>query len=259
MVRHLLSHPRASDLGLDPAHVLARFRDQDPRWRHLLRVALEVFAEQHGADTAVEKTPAHLVHVPLILRWFPHARVILLVRDGRDAVLSMMAAGFTHDDLRRHACNWRRMACVGEEMAARFPRQLYTVRFEQLVARPEPTLRDLHTFLEIPFDPVQLKGGSSSAAVPSWEIEWKARATSAIDPGRSGAWRHLATDGQRWAMHAIMGDALTRLGYPDAHLDDCPSPSRVRHEAMARLWRAALHPAVRPLAASAWRRFRTID
>ena len=150
-------------------------------------------------------------------------------------------------------------ARLHEEMAARFPRQLYTVRFEQLVARPEPTLRDLHTFLEIPFDPVQLKGGSSSAAVPSWEIEWKARATSAIDPGRSGAWRHLATDGQRWAMHAIMGNALTRLGYPDAHLDDCPSPSRVRHEAMARLWRAALHPAVRPLAASAWRRFRTID
>ncbi len=258
MVRHLLGHPRASDLGLDPGDVLARFRDLDPRWRHLYRVALEIFAEGRGADVAVEKTPAHLVHVPRILQWYPDARVILLVRDGRDAVLSMMAAGFTHDDLRRHACNWRRMACMGEQLAARFPRHLCTVRFEHLIARPEQILRELHDFLGVPFDPVQLQDSSPSPAVPAWEAAWKARATRPVDPARAGAWRHLATDHQRWALHAVMGDALTRLGYPDAHLEDCPLPARARHLALARLWRAALHPAVRPITATAFRRIRTI-
>src|SRR5438874_2009800 len=31
-----------------------------------------------------EKTPTHLTHVPAILRLFPHARVICMLRDGRD-------------------------------------------------------------------------------------------------------------------------------------------------------------------------------
>jgi len=257
MVRHLLGHPRASDLNLTRDALIARFRDHDPRWRHLLRIALQSYASERGARTVVEKTPAHLLHVPRILQWYPDARIVVVLRDGRDAVLSMLAAEFTHGDLRRHACNWRRMAELGEELAVRYPRHLHTVRFEDLVTRPRAVLTELHAFLDMPMHPDQLDSGPSSDAIPAWETAWKSSATAPIDPSRIDTWRHLATPQQRWALHAIMGDTLARLGYLDATLDDCPLPSRVRHRAMAHLWRAALHPSVRPVTASVWRRVRS--
>lgn len=257
MVRHLLSHPRASDLGLDHDETLARFQRYDPRWRHLLRVALTLYAQSHGATHVVEKTPAHLAHVPRILQWYPDARIVLILRDGRDAVMSMLAAEFTHDDLRRHACNWRRMAELGEVWTARFPRQVHEVRFEELVEKPESTLSRVHAFLGIPFDPRQLSTMAISDAVPSWEASWKARAATAIDPRRVGVWRDRANTHQRWAMNAIMGETLCRLGYDDTALFDAPLPTRLRHLALAKLWMTALHPAVRPVSARAWRNLRT--
>lgn len=256
MVRHLLGHPRAADLDLDPDELLARFVDLDPRWRHLFRVALDLHAHERGARTAVEKTPAHLAHVPRILQWYPGARVVCVVRDGRDAVMSMLSAGFTHGDLRRHACNWRQMARLGEEYAARYPRQLHTVRFERLVTRPEQTLRRLHDFLHVPFDPRQLDGDQPTGVIPAWEDGWKGRARAAIDPTRAGAWRRTATPHQRCSIHAVMGDWLTRLDYEDATLDACPPAIRLREQVLARLWRAALHPAMRPVTATAWRQVR---
>lgn len=256
MVRHLLTHARAADLRLDPDETLARFRRHDPRWRHLFRVALERYAEVRGASRVVEKTPAHLAHVPRILQWYPDARVVLVLRDGRDAVTSMLAADFTHDDLRRHACNWRRAAELGEELASRYPGSLHTVRYEDLVANPRDALSRLHEFLGIPLDPKQLVSGEAPNVVPGWESPWKARAIAPIDPSRVGSWRHRATHAQRWAMNAIMGDVLNRLGYDDTALYDAPLPSRLRHLAFARLWRTALHPSVRPLTASAWRALR---
>ena len=36
----------------------------------------------------VEKTPQHILHLPFILKWFPQAQVIHLVRDGRDCYCS---------------------------------------------------------------------------------------------------------------------------------------------------------------------------
>jgi hypothetical protein len=256
MVRHLLSHPRASDLDLDHDAVLARFEPYDPRWRHLLRVALTSYAEGRGASHVVEKTPAHLAHVPRILSWFPNAKIVLVVRDGRDAVMSMLAAPFTHGDIRRHACNWRRMADLGEDLARRYPANLHEIRFEDLVEHPRETLALLHDFLGIDLDPGQLLTRPASDAIPLWEAAWKARAISTLDPSRVGVWRRSATTHQRWAMNAIMGQTLFRLGYSDTALYDAPLPTRVRHRMLARLWRTALMPSVRPVTTRAWRGIR---
>ncbi len=256
MVRHLLGHPRASDLGLEHDELLARFRPCDPRWRHLFRVALERYAHRRGARHVVEKTPAHLAHVPRLLQWYPDARIVLIIRDGRDAVMSMLSAEFTHRDLRRHACSWRRMAELGDEWGVRFPGQLHTARFEDLVTAPESTLARVHDFLAIPFRPRRQLTETASDVVPRWEAGWKSNALATLDPTRVDAWRRQATPQQRWAMNAIMGTTLNRLGYSDTALFDAPLATRLRHQACAGVWRTALHPSVRPITAAAWRTLR---
>jgi hypothetical protein len=57
-----------------------------------LGTILEEFAISAGADASsvlVEKTPYHLYYAPTILEWWPGARVVELIRDGRDVCVSL--------------------------------------------------------------------------------------------------------------------------------------------------------------------------
>jgi len=240
MVHHLVECERVVDLELDPDDLLARLDDRTATWSEVYVAMMHVYAGRHGARAAVDKTPAHLAHVPRILAWYPEARVANLVRDGRDAVMSMMAQPFTHDDLRRHGCNWRRMARLGRRFERRWPDRFRSFRFEDLVRDPRGTLERIDDFLGLPFHDSQLDPGTGSRAIPDWETAWKERATGPVDPGRIGQWRHQATDSQRWAMHAVMGDELRRLGYGDAGLDDCPPALRLRERTLAQASRLAV-------------------
>jgi hypothetical protein len=238
MVHHLLACERVTDLGLDPDDLLARLDDRPATWSEVYLAMLALYADQHGAGRAVDKTPAHLAHVPRILRWYPDARVINLVRDGRDAVMSMMAQPFTHDDIRRHGCNWRRMIDAGSRFERRYPERFVSVRYEDLVRESRATLARIDGFLGVEFDPRQLDDSVPTDVVPDWERPWKAPAASAFSVDRVGVWRSRATDAQRWAMHAAMGSTLRRLGYGAASLDDCTRRRRLRERALAVAWRA---------------------
>jgi len=253
LVEHLLQHDRARDLDLDREELLRRFRAGPSSHRQLLVHALDLYRDQRGAERVVEKTPAHLPHVPRILRWFPTARIVLLVRDGRDAVMSMVDAAFTHDDLRRHCANWRRMARTGERLVRDHPDRVLQVRFEDLVRDPESTVRRVDRFLDLTFERRQLEPTPDSDAIPSWERAWKGRATLPVNPARVGSWRRRASEHQHWVMHAMMGRTLRWLGYHVADDLRAPATVRVREAVLGAAWGAALHPAVRPVTRRLWR------
>jgi len=253
LVDHLLQHDRAGDLQLDREELLRRFRTGHASHRELLAHALALYRDRRGAMRVVEKTPAHLAHVPRILRWFPDARIVLLQRDGRDAVMSMMDAAFTHDDLRRHCANWRRMALLGERLVRDHPDRVLQVRFEDLVFDPESTIRRVDGFLGLEFQPRQLQPAVGGDTIPEWERGWKERATLPIDPTRVGSWTRRASLQQRWVMHAMMGRTLRWLGYHAAAESPSPATRRVREAALGYAWVAALHPSVRPVTRWLWR------
>ena len=49
---------------------------------------LQTVAKEHGAKIACEQTPQNLYYLHEILEFFPDAKVINLVRDQRDVLLS---------------------------------------------------------------------------------------------------------------------------------------------------------------------------
>ena len=253
MVDHLLFHERARDLQLERAELLHRFRQGPATYRGLLENVLRLYGDVRGAERVVEKTPAHLAHGPRMLRWFPAARIVLMVRDGRDAVMSMMNASFTHDDLRRHCANWRRMAIVGERLVRRHPDQVLQIRFEDLVRDPGQVMQRVDGFLGLEFEPRQLGASGACAQVPEWEREWKERATGAIDPARVGAWRRQASQRQQRVLQVMMGRTLRWLGYNISDPIETAAATRLLENALGIVWISALHPLVRPTSARLWR------
>lgn len=224
-----------------------RFAQRTPTWGNLFQAAMEEHARVYGARRVVEKTPLHLLHVPRLLRLFPDAQVVYVMRDGRDAVLSLMRAPWTHNNLRRHAAEWVRRTKIGQRFLRRYPRAMLSARFEDIVTQPREELARITRFLGVPFDEAMLNASGLSPAIPEWEAAWKAKAGETLDATRVYSYRREATPDQLAVMNSMMGALLQRAGYGDTGLPGLSPGARLKHRILNALFRTVYHPAVKPL------------
>lgn len=127
-------------------------------------------AKAQGKLIWCEKTPMHVHHLELLADAFPSAKVIHIIRDGRDC-----AASF-HRRWRfnpvRTVFRWKRAVRAGREQGRRLDARYFEVRYEEITESPEAVFRKLFSFLDIPFEPsVMSSGRSRLGAVPSSEGE----------------------------------------------------------------------------------------
>jgi hypothetical protein len=131
-----------------------------------------------------DATPDLLYSVPVLLRAFPDARFVQLIRDGRDVAADMMAdpacltwfkpamlseetefpnafLGVNRDEHRdrwkdmptagKCALRWRSAIHLSAVLRRELPReQLLTLRYEDLVTAPKKSIKSLSGFLEAP-------------------------------------------------------------------------------------------------------------
>ncbi len=60
-----------------------------------LRIVMEEVARKQGVDRWIDSTPTNIPHLLRIKREFPEARVIHIIRDGRDVALSLDKRGWS--------------------------------------------------------------------------------------------------------------------------------------------------------------------
>ena len=104
----------------------------------------------------VEKTPANRNHVSAILSRFPHAKILITLRDPRAILAAQIALEKTRQTGRFSTyyviAHWR--------VAAKLARRVrdgevpaFVVQYEQLVREPARTMEQVCGYLEIDFDP----------------------------------------------------------------------------------------------------------
>ena len=64
-------------------------KEMTPRIKHQIYSAFLKFKKKTGSKIIVDKSPRNSLKIPFILEIFPHARFIHILRDGRDATLSI--------------------------------------------------------------------------------------------------------------------------------------------------------------------------
>lgn len=247
IVNETLSFRRIADLALDPGQVTALLPRYNKTPAGLLRSLLESYAQAKNSARVGEKSPRHNEHVETILQDFPQAKIIALVRDGRDVVNSLLKAPWTMPDNPRRfllACrDWLVQARRTESNQRRFgPERHLTVKYEELLQSPEDELRKICAFLDEPFEPGMLDISVASDTVPDWEAQWKSKARTAPDPTRIGVWKRQCTPRQIWKMNTIMGPMLRHYGYTDTSLQDCPLGYRLVLWPYVALRWESLHP-----------------
>jgi hypothetical protein len=124
------------------------------------------FWRQAGAIDApavVDKMPLNIVLLPLIRAVFPEARVLIALRDPRDAVLSCFQQRFAMNaamaqmlELDTAAAYYDAVMGLLELSRAKLGLEMHTIRYEDVVADLEGQARAICTFLDRPFDPAML-------------------------------------------------------------------------------------------------------
>lgn len=172
-----------------------------------------------------DKTPVYMSELPLLSDLFPHARVIHIVRDPRDCVLST-ADAWGNSPLRT-AQEWadrtRRCRTAGLVLG---PARFLEIRYEDLVADVTGVLRRCFDFLGVPTPP----DAGRFYRVP--ENLGSQRGQTRVVGGSAGRWKRAMAPAARRAVEALTGDLLEAYGYEREHPGLRPRRlSRLRMEA----------------------------
>lgn len=198
-----------------------------------VRLFYRMYAARFGKPRWGDKTPLYSHHLRAIQEMLPEARFIHLVRDGRDAAVSLREHWFSPGrDIAVQATFWRdNLLAARREGAA--CRHFLEVRFEDLVRNPEAVLREICDFISLDFRPEMLRHderasrrleehGARYAADGSLVVsrddrrEQQAQSSRRPDPDRIGAWKLLLSPEECRCFGEIAGDLLAAYGYSAA-------------------------------------------
>ncbi len=98
-----------------------------------------------------DKNPVYATYTPLMLRLFPDAKFIHLVRDPRDNIISLKNVDFEGPFTALLAYRWQHSARKLYYIKKKHPNQFYTIRYEDLVKAPEKYYREMCDFLSLPY------------------------------------------------------------------------------------------------------------
>jgi protein-tyrosine sulfotransferase len=115
---------------------------------------------RHGklSQHLCNKDPFILKYSSFVLKLFPNAKFILMIRDARATVYSIISrkigvSGFKFDDYRESFRNWNQfMEHMYSECMTVGPTHCLPVYYEQLVIKPEREMKRILQFFDIPWD-----------------------------------------------------------------------------------------------------------
>lgn len=112
--------------------------EESPDRDSFLRAFFEPSLRARDKLIWAEKSPPNIFAIPHFLKAVDHARAVVVVRDGRDVICSLMARGISFSEA---AAIWTLEACMSLALG-QHPRVIL-LRYEDLVREPRETLTSL--------------------------------------------------------------------------------------------------------------------
>jgi hypothetical protein len=189
---------------------------------------------RRGKRFVGEKVPGYVRRMPSLHGLFPSARFIHIIRDGRDVALSMLdwitperwlgrLPLWEQEPVAVCALNWRREVLGGVRGRDKVGSdRCLEVRYEDLVEAPEPIMRSIADFLDLPFDMAMLEyhKGRTRHDPRLWSKDRWLPPTAGLR-----YWRGGLSPRDLQLFEVLAGDLLASFGY--ALAADTPAPPEV--------------------------------
>jgi hypothetical protein len=214
--------PRFIDLGIPHERFLTVFKLGEASFQNAFDSMLSVYTQESKKQFCVEKTPQHLHFVSTLNEWYPNARFIHVIRDGRDVALSLRKVKFGQILLKNGCLSWKQSIAKAKEFKRQLGERWLDIRMEDLISDPIGTVQQAMKFLELPFEPHQLSTDTPTRVFREWEGDWKAESQKPINPEKIAIFRKEATAPEIRLMDMIMRKELAQLDYPPSGVPDAP-------------------------------------
>jgi hypothetical protein len=157
-------------------------------------------AVRHSKRIPCDQTPRNVFYIGEILELYPEARIINMIRDPRDVLLSQKekwkrrslgAINIPQKEVFRSWINYHpiiisKLWNASIRAAERFAEddRIYTLHFEHLLDKPEKAVQEVCEFLDLPFDKSLLDIPHIGSSYTTDRPEQKG-----INPERAGSWQ----------------------------------------------------------------------
>jgi hypothetical protein len=199
--------------GIERQEAVAYLQEREPAVTAVLAAVTETHMKRTGKVRWAEKTPDHLLHTELIRRYFPDAPIIRIVRDPRDAALSLTRVPWGAASFAEALLFWRKWDAASYAFFEN-DENSHTIRFEDFVTRPQAELEKICAFIGELFEPGMLDTASASRAVNSRNVPWKQKVGGPFDPSRTEVWRRELDSADNQLAEAFLGERMAAYGYP---------------------------------------------
>ena len=206
------------------------------------RTLLDRYAEIHRAERVGEKDPKNIEILPVIRGWFPEARIIHVVRDPRDVVVSRMRAEWSRGRcFLAHLIACREQLHLGRtEGPALFGSNYREIRYEDLISRPEETLSNVCEWMELEYESGMLTfQRSARELIQGREEAWKKECSGPLLTDNTGKYSGVLSRRRILRIEAVCREAFNRFGYPISRPAGAVLPgNRLEMWVLNRLFRA---------------------
>lgn len=195
------------------------------------------YAGQYGAERWGDKTPIYASYIDLIHDIFPKAQFLHIIRDGRDAALSMLDK-YEHDefhvDIFFAARNWVRRICSAQSAGSRIgPSLYYELRYENLIDDPEGELRAICSFLGESYEPGMIEYHRVARERIPAESHFFSNVRNPLSRRRIGRWQQEMPAEDQRLVQRVAGKLLAELGYTVIDLGPMSLPEQARLAVLA--------------------------
>lgn len=254
LVPQLLEHPKFGRLGIGREQLLRLLNNgRSVSYSSFVSSIFDLYGNVKGKELVGNKTPGFVRKMHTLHRLWPEARVVHLIRDGRDVCLSMINRPL-HDLYRKPFYTWTQdpvtTAALWWELNVKRGRQAgnplggglyYEMRYESLVAHPAEECAALCVFLGLPYQEVMLRfhEGRKRTAPPSdakhaWLPSTGDDSEFRLRPITAGLrdWKSQMSYEDVERFEAAAGGLLDELGYarafPQLRSERLEDASRIR-------------------------------
>jgi hypothetical protein len=192
----------------------------DDEFDHFLRsftrdVYRKILDKNPGATHIADKHPNYSNFLPAITKVLPNARIVHIIRDGRDVVVSSKSVnkrrGFMHAETEVMAKKWKTF--VTNAIGYRGNENYFELKYEDLLGNNRALLADLFRFCGLEATEDFLGETINRNKLDKNPVSSANTAINSIRENKKEIYRSNLTLEERYIFALIAGDLLKKLGY----------------------------------------------
>jgi hypothetical protein len=211
----MIGFRRMRHLEPDRERIMRGFLEGEPTYGRLFALFHLHHAERVGKPRWGDKSLHTEHYAERVFAEFPEARVVHMMRDPRDRYASVRKRwGRDESRVAGATGRWLQSTHAAQRSAARHPQGYLIVRYEDLAADPEGTMRRVCRFADLPFAPEMLSmSGVPEVRDHGGNSSYGSREAGTISTRSVGRYREVLPRDEIAFIETVARAEMTAFGY----------------------------------------------